>query len=1380
MIASANITLVDVNDGLDASSYIIRASMTGTPDGNLTINVYKDGSLYTQSIYVQIRQFDGSSWSNSGLSGTTTTGLISGNYTGVKAFEINVWADITMTEMFSSAYISHGDSGSAGKNGSNYVIAETSTALSFTLANWQIYATKNRDNVWNNISNVSSIKVGDTLAIPGVISDKQNASILLMSVVKSISGSSVTSTSNGSLIYGLDGADGKGITSITPWYALSSSTSTVTGTWSTNIPTLTVLNKYLWSYNYIVYSDGSHSGSSDNAVIIGTYGDSVTVTSISYGISDSAGVQPSTWQQNVPVVQSGQYLWTRTTYSDGNNLYQYSYQAEDGTSVASFVETIDYNTSDYSSYLDEMTATEDQSPQAGKTYYTLDNGSYNLFTGTEFVSGVTYYEDESIWYKSAGDIWYKGQHLWARKTRYYSDGTENSPYIFYDKTTEDILLKSCEFVVLPTSYNWIYNKRRTDKNEILFKSTIKGYDINSTYNLTIKDESGIPVLDNLIDAVNQLIRIPYIYYKNKLIFTATIEYFDKDINPSSPQSDSCEFSLTPIETTEKETYLGLLNSMPTHFNEESLIEGDHFVASVPVTYNGITYAAYKPLVYSNGSWNYATSENCGEVGFGQVLYDCVKDIYDHADWQYVLSSDSFDASQTYYRQISLDEYESVELNSSTYQPNIYFIKKLNIPESVKEDYNYQFRIISSFVGAHEIELVNEITADGEVRAGSIHSSGYKKGTIKNIIDNHDGDSSGFKKGFHGDNDGSFEAFAAWFLKAYIYNSEIYDAIITGSLKAETFQTNATPVDADETYTSKTLTSGYWLGEEAVSNALTLISSENYNKPVGLKTKYNTSTRNTGMYVVNNTISNQITLTPGQTWTAPYPTKVEVTEGGVEYSSQPVSGVVAKGTVITNTSTYNISIFYENTSLDENKIYSGTNLGSYSGSTVTKLCRCTNTAVSNIETLYYSPSSNPAHSGNDFQYSLTITKTGTFGGSVGQVAKPSYLCAGSIYYKKNGTTFQTVNFSNGPNYYPSHTITSVSVVPGDIISQEIVFTFFRQSKDIISSNPVTWTLTYTPSNNGINAIGFWVYTGQSWTNLGTNLTYNHNINPLEITDPVSINSGSNLANASFIYDLSQFQNGLNLLNDTTYQSEIVINQANEYASTISLIIYNSNNTAIYTSSLNLYYRFNGIQKSNGTVTSDVQTGQIFKFDNTPSGSVQRKEDSSAITLNRITSIIWTNETLTITHNDGEVISIIASTWLVSLSLTFKPAKRERGNFTESIYPETNSGTSRRRITNDKTPIGGKTYYTLSGTTWTAYTSLSSFTSGVDYYEDYEINFGSTDARIDNAYIDNLTYKKGNNLSTLIDLETRANSYTDEKISQIQINTISNSTINNLFV
>ena len=70
---------------------------------------------------------------------------------------------------------------------------------------------------------------------------------------------------------GPQGATGVGISSITEYYAVSSSNSTAPSSgWSTTVPTMTTTNRYLWNYEVIKYTNSTTSQSDKR--VIGVYG----------------------------------------------------------------------------------------------------------------------------------------------------------------------------------------------------------------------------------------------------------------------------------------------------------------------------------------------------------------------------------------------------------------------------------------------------------------------------------------------------------------------------------------------------------------------------------------------------------------------------------------------------------------------------------------------------------------------------------------------------------------------------------------------------------------------------------------------------------------------------------------------------------------------------------------------------------------------------------------------------------------------------------------------------------------------------------------------------------------------------------------------------
>ena len=139
---------------------------------------------------------------------------------------------------------------------------------------------------------------------------------------------------------GNTGATGKGIKSVTEKYAVSSSNTTPPTSWSTTLQTMTSVNKYLWNYETITYTDNTTSDTTKR--VIGVYGDTgakgdkgatgaagkgVKSTEIAYQASTSGTTIPTgTWSASIPTVSAGSFLWTRTiiTYTDNSKSTSYS------------------------------------------------------------------------------------------------------------------------------------------------------------------------------------------------------------------------------------------------------------------------------------------------------------------------------------------------------------------------------------------------------------------------------------------------------------------------------------------------------------------------------------------------------------------------------------------------------------------------------------------------------------------------------------------------------------------------------------------------------------------------------------------------------------------------------------------------------------------------------------------------------------------------------------------------------------------------------------------------------------------------------------------------------------------------------------------------
>lgn len=139
---------------------------------------------------------------------------------------------------------------------------------------------------------------------------------------------------------GATGATGNGISSVTVTYGVSTSASAQPSSWQTTIPTVPQ-GQYLWTRTVTDYTDPSvadtvtytyslqgkdgakgATGSTGATGSPGKDGTSVKVSSIQYQVGTSPTTAPTgTWSNSVLATSVGQYLWTKTTFSDGNVAY---------------------------------------------------------------------------------------------------------------------------------------------------------------------------------------------------------------------------------------------------------------------------------------------------------------------------------------------------------------------------------------------------------------------------------------------------------------------------------------------------------------------------------------------------------------------------------------------------------------------------------------------------------------------------------------------------------------------------------------------------------------------------------------------------------------------------------------------------------------------------------------------------------------------------------------------------------------------------------------------------------------------------------------------------------------------------------------------------
>ena len=139
-----------------------------------------------------------------------------------------------------------------------------------------------------------------------------------------------TTFSDGKIAYGvarqgIDGDDGKGITSIVEQYYQSTSATTQSGgSWSTTVPTWAD-GKYIWTRSVITYTDATTTTTSPVCVTgqkgsIGGTGIGVSSVDVWYYQSTSAtALSGGSWSTTAPTWSDGQYIWTKTITTYTNN-----------------------------------------------------------------------------------------------------------------------------------------------------------------------------------------------------------------------------------------------------------------------------------------------------------------------------------------------------------------------------------------------------------------------------------------------------------------------------------------------------------------------------------------------------------------------------------------------------------------------------------------------------------------------------------------------------------------------------------------------------------------------------------------------------------------------------------------------------------------------------------------------------------------------------------------------------------------------------------------------------------------------------------------------------------------------------------------------------
>lgn len=222
-----------------------------------------------------------------------------------------------------------GPAGSDGEQG--YGIVASVTRENFTEDQWNsTYGMTGHLASWTGTSALrNGCRIGDIFVVVGTATDTKNAHTAYYrsdTDAGDLQGICIGHTIAFRGSAGIDGTDGKGIESIKEHYAVSTSNTVTPTVWFDDVLVTNSVNKYLWSYETIIYTDGTSVDSKKR--VIGVYGDTgkdgargVGVSSVDvmyYKSTSATSLSGGSWVTTDPGWENGKYIWSKTviTYTD--------------------------------------------------------------------------------------------------------------------------------------------------------------------------------------------------------------------------------------------------------------------------------------------------------------------------------------------------------------------------------------------------------------------------------------------------------------------------------------------------------------------------------------------------------------------------------------------------------------------------------------------------------------------------------------------------------------------------------------------------------------------------------------------------------------------------------------------------------------------------------------------------------------------------------------------------------------------------------------------------------------------------------------------------------------------------------------------------------
>ncbi len=286
---------------------------------------------------------------------------------------LTTYNDNTTSESYSVSYF--------GINGTNGIDGENGNGIASTKIEYQEGSSGTVKPTGNWNTSIPSVSKGKYLWTKITIRYTNNT----------------TSESYSVSYSGTNGIDGIGIkSSIIEYQQSSSGTQKPTGNWTESIPAVEK-GKYLWTRTTIKYTDDSESISYNVSYMgingidgqPGAAGKGISSTKIEYQKSNNGiDIPEGEWLKSIPVVNPGEYLWTRTifSYTDDTKETMYSIAKQGDTGNGILSTEITYQIS---------------------------------------ISGVT--EPTGVWLPSVPEI-PNGQYLWTKTYIEYTNGEATTSY----------------------------------------------------------------------------------------------------------------------------------------------------------------------------------------------------------------------------------------------------------------------------------------------------------------------------------------------------------------------------------------------------------------------------------------------------------------------------------------------------------------------------------------------------------------------------------------------------------------------------------------------------------------------------------------------------------------------------------------------------------------------------------------------------------------------------------------------------------------------------------------------------------------------------------------------------------------------------------------